>query len=309
MPCLVVGDLNPIVAETLRHIGPESGYDVPGEVDGVQLDMGERVKQRRPPGGAAAFPAWRHVAGGQKFRLYQGQYSTGTVLTTLTASVSNGSWSVQPGTALNDGTYTVQADQPAGAATGTSVPVTFTVDSTSTPADTAAPEVAVSSPTDGATVDTATPSVEGTAGTAAGDDATVELDLWSGTDTSGTPAQTLTGSVESDGSWSVTTDALEDGTYTVRAGQSDTAGNTGRSAPVTFTVATTVADTTAPEVSITTPSTGAAVSSAGWSVSGTGGTAQGDEPSVTLDVFSGTATSGAPVSSTSATVTRRYQRL
>ncbi|HEU4544668.1 MAG TPA: IPT/TIG domain-containing protein, partial [Microlunatus sp.] len=50
------------------------------------------------------------------------------------------------------------------------------------------------------------------------------------------------------------------------------------------------------------PSTGAAVSSAGWSVSGTGGTAQGDEPSVTLDVFSGTATSGAPVSSTSASL-------
>ena len=99
-------------------------------------------------------------------RVYQGQYSTGTVLT-LTASVSNGSWSVQPGTALSDGTYTVQAAQPAGAATGTSVPVTFTVDSTSTPADTVAPEVAVSSPADGATVDTAT-TVEGTAGTAAG---------------------------------------------------------------------------------------------------------------------------------------------
>ena len=140
-------------------------------------------------------------------RVYQGQYSTGTVLTTLTASVSNGSWSVQPGTALSDGTYTVQAAQPAGAATGTSVPVTFTVDSTSTPADTVAPEVAVSSPADGATVDTATPTVEGTAGTAAGDDATVGLDLWAGTDTSGTPAQTLTGSVGTDGSWSVTPSA------------------------------------------------------------------------------------------------------
>ena len=235
-------------------------------------------------------------------RVYQGQYSTGTVLTTLTASVSNGSWSVQPGTALSDGTYTVQAAQPAGAATGTSVPVTFTVDSTSTPADTVAPEVAVSSPADGATVDTATPTVEGTAGTAAGDDATVGLDLWAGTDTSGTPAQTLTGSVGTDGSWSVTPSSLDDGTYTVRAGQSDAAGNTGRSAPVTFTVATTVADTTAPEVSITTPTTGAAVSAASWSVSGTGGTAQGDEPSVTVDVFSGTATSGTPVSSTSASL-------
>ena len=232
-------------------------------------------------------------------RVYQGQYSTGTVLTTLTASVSNGSWSVQPGTALSDGTYTVQAAQPAGAATGTSVPVTFTVDSTSTPADTVAPEVAVSSPADGATVDTATPTVEGTAGTAAGDDATVGLDLWAGTDTSGTPAQTLTGSVGTDGSWSVTPSALDDGTYTVRAGQSDAAGNTGQSA----------GDLHRRNHGRRHHRTGGQHHHAhrrcrlvGELVGVRHGAAQGDEPSVTVDVFSGTATSGTPVSSTSASL-------
>ena len=212
---------------------------------------------------AAGQPELTGTASGTRpvsVRVYQGQYSTGTVLTTLTASVSNGSWSVQPGTALSDGTYTVQAAQPAGAATGTSVPVTFTVDSTSTPADTVAPEVAVSSPADGATVDTATPTVEGTAGTAAGDDATVGLDLWAGTDTSGTPAQTLTGSVGTDGSWSVTP-ARWTTAPTRCAPASPTPPATPAGAPVTFTVATTVADTTAPEVSITTLPPGA-VSSA-----------------------------------------------
>ena len=47
---------------------------------------------------------------------------------------------------------------------------------------------------------------------------------------------------------------------------------------MTFTVATTVADTTAPEVSITTPTTGAAVSSASWSVSGTGARRRATSP-------------------------------
>src|SRR3954469_2162377 len=68
MPRLVVGDLDPVVAEALGHVAAETGDDVPGEVDGVQLDMGERVKQRRPAGDAARLAAGRHVAGRAQFR-------------------------------------------------------------------------------------------------------------------------------------------------------------------------------------------------------------------------------------------------
>ena len=82
---------------------------------------------------------------------------------------------------------------------------------------------------DGATVDTATPTVEGTAGTAAGDDdrRAGPLGRHRHLGYAGADADRLGGT---DGSWSVTPSSLDDGTYTVRAGQSDAAGNTGRSA-------------------------------------------------------------------------------
>ncbi|GAA4251991.1 hypothetical protein GCM10022293_25070 [Azospirillum formosense] len=64
MPGLVVGDLHPVVGEALGHpLADEAAHDVPGEVDGVQLDVGQRVEQGDTVLRAAAAPALGHVAG------------------------------------------------------------------------------------------------------------------------------------------------------------------------------------------------------------------------------------------------------
>jgi hypothetical protein len=123
-----------------------------------------------------------------------------------------------------------------GGSTAYSQPVTFTVDTT-------APGVHLSALP--ALTGDATPTLSGSAGSAAGDSATVTVKVWSGSSAVGAPVQTLS-VARSGGSWA--TDAspsLPDGTYTARAEQTDAAGNTGASVARTFRV-----DTTAPDTSI-----------------------------------------------------------
>jgi peptidoglycan/xylan/chitin deacetylase (PgdA/CDA1 family) len=232
------------------------------------------------------------VAGSVKVNLYQGAYSTGTPITTLTTSAGGGTWSAKPDTALAAGTYTVQASETAGGVVGTSVPVSFTVG-----ANTSAPKVAVTSPVDGSSSRTATPQISGTAGTAVGDASTVSVAVYSGSTATGTPTQTLSAPVASDGTWSVTPAALQDGTYAVQATQSQAGGNQGTSATVTFTV-----DATGPTVTITSPANGDTVSTSTVTVKGTAGTAPGDDATVTVDVFTGTSATGTPARTSTATV-------
>ena len=99
-------------------------------------------------------------------------------------------------------------------------------------------------PTARSTTDT-TPTYDGAAGTAPGDLAPVTVKIYAGTQATGTPVQTLTVNSAS-GAWTVDgTTALAAGTYTAQAEQSDNAGNTGVSAPHTFTVTA-----SPPEISI-----------------------------------------------------------
>jgi len=81
------------------------------------------------------------------------------------------------------------------------------------------------------------PSVHGTAGTAAGDGDNVTVDLFSGGAASGAPVQTVVVPRAAAGSWDAQFNRVAGGSYSVRARQSDAAGNTGSSAPVSFTVA------------------------------------------------------------------------
>lgn len=120
---------------------------------------------------------------------------------------------------------------------GPTVARTFTVDS-------GAPAVTLTSPAaDSATNDT-TPTFSGKAGTASGDLPAITVTIYDGDDTSGGVVRTLTTNA-SGGSWSVTPGSgLDEGTYTVRAQQSDTALNTGASNANTFTIDTTPPDTT-----------------------------------------------------------------
>jgi hypothetical protein len=68
------------------------------------------------------------------------------------------------------------------------------------------------------------------------------------------------------------------------------AGNTGTSAAVTFTV-----DTSPPVVAVTTPAAGAVLNSSQPTISGLAGQASGDDPSVTLKLYKGSAVAGSPI--------------
>jgi hypothetical protein len=133
---------------------------------------------------------------------------------------------------LPDGTYTAIAIQPGSLGNPPeSAPVTFTVDTTP-------PPVTLSFPAGGSATGSGSQLVRGSAGIAAGDLSTVTVQLFSG------PTTELKASLETltvqvlNGSWSGMFGGLSPGTYTVRAEQSDLAGNIGMSAPVTFTVST-----------------------------------------------------------------------
>jgi peptidoglycan/xylan/chitin deacetylase (PgdA/CDA1 family) len=222
--------------------------------------------------------------GAVSVRVYQGDYSVSTPVATVPASLSGGRWTARLTDDLPDGTYTVQADQAGGNATGTSLPVRFTVDATEEPTDTEAPQVAITEPTEGATVDSPTPRIAGTAGTASGDEEDLVLRFFEGTSADGEPVAEETVPVAAGGSWSATAPALGDGVYTVVATQSDAAGNLGSSAPVTFTVSTAPVDTTAPAVTVTSPEDGETVDTATPTVTGRAGTDEGDDTEVQVTV-------------------------
>jgi subtilisin-like proprotein convertase family protein len=82
-----------------------------------------------------------------------------------------------------------------------------------------------------------TPVVQGTAGTSAGDESSVRVELYPGGAASGSPAQSMVVARDGSGAFSAHFDPVSAGTYTVAARQSDAAGNTGASTPVSFTVA------------------------------------------------------------------------
>ncbi|RYU15642.1 polysaccharide deacetylase family protein [Nocardioides iriomotensis] len=247
-----------------------------------------RVAVSGPAAGAtvnAAQPVLSGTATGSSsvsVSVYDGPYSMGTPLATLTAPVTNGSWSVQPASPLPSGTYTVQVAQNSGTV-GTSVPRTFIVNA-SGPADTTAPAPTVTSPTSGSTVRTPTPTLAGAAGTAAGDDTAVTVRVYSGSTAAGTPAQTTTVPVGAGGTWSTSANALADGPWTVTVTQGDAAGNLATSPATTFNIDTTVVDSTPPVVAVTAPASGATVTTSTPTVSGTGGTAAGDTNQVTLRI-------------------------
>jgi hypothetical protein len=105
--------------------------------------------------------------------------------------------------------------------------------------DTTDPVVTLDNPADASTTNDDTPTFDGDCGTETGDDATVSVKIYEGTDTSGTLVDTLAADCIA-GAYTVdATTPLADGTYTAQAEQGDEAGNTGTSSANTFTVDTT----------------------------------------------------------------------
>jgi hypothetical protein len=143
-------------------------------------------------------------------------------------------WTVGPAAALDPGTYTAQAEESDELlGTGRSEPVTFTVDTTP-------PQVIVTSPVNGSSTSATSQVVSGTAGTAQGDQSAISVQVFAGATVGAQPPLETVGVSAQGGAWS-TTLALGPGNYTVRAHQSDEAGNIGVSAPVSFTVTSTPA--------------------------------------------------------------------
>jgi hypothetical protein len=204
-------------------------------------------------------------------------------LQTLPAPFPGAAWSVGPASPLPDGTYTAVAIQNNGLETGTSSPVTFTI-------DTPLPSVGVSSPVNDAYLNSSQPTFSGSADDESEDDSSVVVSIYAGSSASGSPEHTL--AVARTGtSWSTESSGphLADGTYTVQASQSDVAGNTGESEPVTFTV-----DTTPPVVSLSSPADNAFLNSSEPMFSGGAGNENGDDSSIVLSIYAGSSASGSP---------------
>jgi peptidoglycan/xylan/chitin deacetylase (PgdA/CDA1 family) len=258
---------------------------------GVSTPTAGQTAGTSPTVSGTASPAGGDVS----VALYQGPYSTGTPLMTVTATNSNGAWTTAIPGPLADGTYTAQARQTGSGLTGYSPPRTFVVSST---ADTTAPVVQISAPQNGSSVSNTRPVISGTGGRVAGDSATVTVRIYAGPTATGTALRTMTGTVAAAGTWSVTpATALAQGTYTAQATQSDTAGNVGTSAATTVTV-----DTVKPVVRITSPANNATVTTtAAFTVSGTAGVLAGDGTLLTLRIYPGTVATGTAVSTLTST--------
>ena len=154
------------------------------------------------------------------------------------------------------------------------------------------PVVAVTSPTDGQTVGSASPSITGTGASAGGN---VTVAIYPGIYANGNPVATLN-AANSGGSWSVTpSQPLADGTYTAAA-QQTAGGLTGHSVPMTFTVDSRVA-----AVTLSSPTGGSTVKVAKPTFSGAAGTATGDSSTVTVKVYAGADTTGTLAQTLSAT--------
>jgi hypothetical protein len=183
------------------------------------------------------------------------------------ATVHSGRWSFTS-PALPDGTYTVQASQGDDAGNvETSAAGTFRID-TAAPAPLSLNAVP-------AVLATATPSFGGAGGQEP--DASAVRVLVDGKLVGEAPV--------SAGSWTLTSPHLTDGTHTVRAEQSDQAGNVSTTSAASFRV-----DTSAPAPTITGPKSGEVLKSSLVEFHGGAGSATGDSPEVTVEVFSGEST-------------------
>ncbi len=211
--------------------------------------------------------------------VYAGSAASGTPLQTPTATAGSGGTYSVDATTLSDGTYTAEASQSDGGNTGHSTANTFRIDTTP-------PTPTLETPADNSITTDQTPALSGTAGTATGDAGQVTVKLYQGSNTLGTPMQTLTPTV-SGGTYTVDAAALTDGTYTARTTQGDSALNTGQSSASTFRV-----DTTAPAPGLASPANGSSTSDTTPTLSGTAGTDAGDPSQVTVNIYQGSGTSG-----------------
>ncbi len=256
---------------------------------------------------AASSTAFADVAS-VTINIYSGATTSGSPIRTFTKAPAAGSWSLsssdwaaQSQAALPQGIYTVEAVQSDGGGNTARQSVAFKV-------DTVAPSVTLTAPVGGSELSDTTPAFAGAAGNggalsnATADLQTVTLRIYGGHSATGTAVRTIPVTKTGD-QWSVGDQqwsdngqtALGAGTYTAQAEQFDGAGNQGLSGSVTFKV-----DPLPPTVTITAPADGLNTTGATPAIAGTSGiagstdTTSADLAPITVDVYSGPDTSGAP---------------
>jgi hypothetical protein len=145
------------------------------------------------------------------------------------------------------------------------------------------PTVTITSPKDGLLTHDQTPPFSGTSAEYEPEINPVKLNIYRGSTPEGERVTAVPTEQPPFGiAWSaVVAPALEPGTYTARAEQSE-GGETGVSNPVTFTVYT-----LKPHVTITYPANGSSASGESQLVTGSAGTAQRDDPEVEVELFAG----------------------
>ena len=133
---------------------------------------------------------------------------------------------------LPDGSHTfhVRASDPAGNVDPTPATYTWTI-------DTVAPGPTITLPIDGSATNDTTPAIGGTADNAFGDSPIVTVRVYAGPVAGAVPLHTF-GVTRVGSTWAGASAPLSEGVYTARAEQVDAAGNTGLSAPITFTIDT-----------------------------------------------------------------------
>ena len=221
-----------------------------------------------------------------KVTIFAGSAPSGTIAASGIVPAIGSSWSFTAPHLL-DGTYTAIAEQSDAAGNlGTSTPPrTFVID-TVKPVVTLNPVAVLTNDP--------TPTFTGTGGVASGDDGSVVVKIYEGSEAAGTIAAHGEALLKT-GAWSFTSPHLADGTYTVIAEQSDAAGNLGTSKKATFTI-----DSTPPIVSLLTPAAGP-TNVAKPTFSGSAGELVGDEPSIAVNVYAGAAPAGTPAETLTAT--------
>ncbi|HEV3034924.1 MAG TPA: Ig-like domain-containing protein [Solirubrobacteraceae bacterium] len=238
--------------------------------------------------GAAATAPWDDQS--VTVAIHEGGSAGGPVVRSGSVSVGDGTWSYAPH--LSDGVYTAQAkqDDEAGHSSKSNA-VTFTIDTTP-------PAVSLKKPANHADLAVSEPVFSGLAGHASGDKPSITLKIYEdeGSAVSGSPVQEVKELMPNAAyEWSTgsTGPRLSNGIYVAVAEQADEAGNIGTS-KATFTI-----DTKSPEVTLDTSGfvmrgtrlmTGPTPS-----FSGTGATESEDGDVVSVNVYSGTSASGAPV--------------
>ena len=218
-----------LIVEADDELAPAVSLDTPG--DGALLNA------RTPTFSGSAGTA-RGDSTTVTVKIYAGAGADGTPIETTTATRMDDFWSATPAAPLDDGVYTVQAEQlDAAGNLSSSRATTFTVAPDDPGADNSAPAVTLDRPADGSSTIDVRPTFGGAIGTEAGDSNTVLVKVYAGDTVSGSPLQTLK-AAGVDGSWSATaTSPLTEGSYyTARAEQIDSAGNLGQSASATFQV-------------------------------------------------------------------------